>query len=161
MNRSHASNDTCLWLRNLRQCLNLTGMGHTQFKNSSFMLRLQLEKLQWQSEMVIEVSFRLQHAIFLCEEVRGNLFRGRLPCRAGDGNQLLAPQSPDRCGQSLQGDESVIHPQQSTRQVQRRYSRFAHDRSQSAARECGFDIVVSIKALAFHSEEQFAGLNGT
>ncbi len=75
------------------------------------MLGLQPQQLQWQSEVIVEIAFRLEDAKAGREHVRDRFLGRRLTGRTGDGNERLAPYAPHASAELLQGGERVVYQQ--------------------------------------------------
>src|SRR3954469_5082735 len=55
---SNIGHDANIRVGQLCECGNLTRMGHSEFDRRDLVLGLELQQLQWQSEVVVEVPFR-------------------------------------------------------------------------------------------------------
>ncbi len=111
------------------------------------------------TEMIVEVSFRLEHAETAAEDVRDGFLGGRLARRTRDAHDWLSPKPPNGGGQRLQGDEGVVDREQAGLHREAGQLILAHDRGDGAAFQRLMHEVVAVEALALDREEEFAGLN--
>src|SRR5208337_5213671 len=110
--------------------------------------------------MIIEISFGAMHTVLDREQVGHRLFGRGLAHGTGDSDGSLAPDFSGRCRQRLERDESVIDSKQAEEVEIVSQLLFFDHRSNCAPAECLLYEVVTVEALAFDSEEEFAGLHG-
>ena len=71
---SNVGDHADLWLRNLGQGANLTGVRHAHLDHGDVVFRFQLQQHEGQSEMIIEVAFGLEHSEPRAENMSDSLF---------------------------------------------------------------------------------------
>ncbi len=87
-------------------------------------------------------------------------FSRGLPGRTGDADQRLAPEFSHGRGQRLQRDQGIVHGQEESLIGKTVELILVHDRRNRTFFESGFDEVVTVQALAFDGEEEFAFPDG-
>ena len=92
---------------NPRQGGDLARVRHAHLDHRDLVLGLQAQQLHRKSEMIVQISQRLQHVELRAQHVRNAFLGGGLARRAGHGDQLFAPQPPRRRAQVLQRQRGV------------------------------------------------------
>ena len=89
--------------------------------------------------------------------MRDGFLGRRLTGKARDTDQRFPPKPSDSCGEGLQNDQDVVNREQG--RVSRKTIQliFADDRRDGTLLQSSGDEVMTIEALTFYREEEFAG----
>ena len=87
MYRGHIRNHDYIRLTDQRESPDLPGMVHAQFDNSDFIIVLEAQEAEWNSEVVVQVPGRFADLILLPQEGRGKTPCCGLAHAAGHGHQ--------------------------------------------------------------------------
>src|SRR5690348_15849353 len=86
---------------NLRQASDLTGRRHRKLHDSHLVLKLKSQQRQRNSEVVIEVPFRLMDAESCGQKCSNHFFSGRLAHATRDSNHTATPLLSNMAGEGL------------------------------------------------------------
>ena len=91
---------------------NFAGVIHAHFDDGEFMLGHQAQKLQRQTEIIIEIALRLEDVKLCAERGSDGLFGSGFAGRAGDGHDTPTPLAAHMVGERLHGSERIFRDQE-------------------------------------------------
>ena len=83
---AHVGDDAKIWQHNLHQSLDFARMVRTHLHNGEIMLLRELQQSLRHTNMVVEVTLRIEHIVFLLQHGGNEFLRGRLAIRTRNAN---------------------------------------------------------------------------